>query len=437
MANGPASAGATARPTTLRVAMAVYGDITFDSRVQREATALSRAGHRVTLFCLARSTEAMPLLDPEVRVVAHSPGVTAVLPGSPSPFRGPDMARSSRFRAITARLSWLRDYVRNLRAWGHFVTRSADAFDVWHLHDFPAMAAASRGVPAAIPVIYDVHDLFVETGTARGLPATVRRLIRLYERRVARRAAAVVCVNAGVAATIARRYRLSSTTVVHNCPPRWAAPEPRPDLIRAVADIPHTTPIVLYHGLLGSNRGLERLFDVLLTPEMQDVHLVYLGYGTLREWLRARAADPLYGGRAHVLDAVPPSELLAWVASADVGVMALPRTTLNLFLSTPNKLFECLAAGTPVVASDFPAIRTVVVDDPLGPLGVVCDPADTQAIARAIHAIVFAPQGERSQLRRRCSRAAHSRWSWEVEAERLVEVYGQLVMAPPGGASPA
>ena len=57
------------------------------------------------------------------------------------------------------------------------------------------------------------------------------------------------------------------------------------------------------------------------------------------------AADPRYGGRLHVLAAVPPDELLDWVVDADVGVMPIQTSTLNHYLSTPNKLFECLAGG--------------------------------------------------------------------------------------------
>jgi glycosyltransferase involved in cell wall biosynthesis len=138
------------------------------------------------------------------------------------------------------------------------------------------------------------------------------------------------------------------------------------------------------------------------------------------------AADPRYGGRFHVLDAVPPDALPEWVASADIGVMPIQASTLNHRLSTPNKLFECLAAGTPVVVSDFPDMRRIVLEDPDGPLGATCDPTSPAGIAAAIHEVLDRDPAATADLRVRCLRAAHDRWSWEAESARLVALYADL-----------
>jgi glycosyltransferase involved in cell wall biosynthesis len=214
------------------------------------------------------------------------------------------------------------------------------------------------------------------------------------------------------------------------------------DLIRQATGIPPGVPIALYHGGFSAHRGLEELAAAILETGLEHVHAVYLGYGSMRAWLDDRAADPRYGGRLHVLDAVPPDELLPWVASADVGVMPIQASTLNHSLSTPNKLFECLAAGVPVVASDFPEMRRIVLDDPDGPLGAVCDPASVTDVARAIREIVGLPADAMADLRRRCLRAAHERWNWETESARLVALYADFGMAdtsavgaPPAGAA--
>ncbi len=98
-------------------------------------------------------------------------------------------------------------------------------------------------------------------------------------------------------------------------------------------------------GFFSRLRGLERLTAAMLEPELADAHLALLGYGLLRDELIKQASDPRYQGRIHVLDAVAPEELLPWVASADVGAMALPAATRNLVLATPKA--SCSSAWPP------------------------------------------------------------------------------------------
>ncbi len=323
-------------------------------------------------------------------------------------------------------MGWLSGYTRNLRAWGRTITSSAAGIDTWHAHDFAGLVAVGGSIGPGPALVYDVHDVFVETGTAGRLPAVLRWVIRQYERRLVRRVDLVVAVNRPLAELVRARYHPRSMIVVHNCPPRWTPPVPRPDLLREAAGIPSEAPVVLYHGLLSASRGIDRLTEAILEPGLEQAHLALMGYGELARSLAELAGDPRYGGRLHVLDAVPPAVLVSWVASADVGSLAMPHDSLNLFISTPNKLFECLSAGTPVVVSDFPAVRDIVLGDPLGPLGAICDPSSAQDVARAIRSILGLDPVAAADLRRRCAEAARERWNWETEAAGLIAAYGGL-----------
>ena len=64
----------------LRIAMVLYGDLTFDSRVQREANSLVAAGHSVTIFCLAGSQATAAMLDPKVAIEVVTVGADAGCP---------------------------------------------------------------------------------------------------------------------------------------------------------------------------------------------------------------------------------------------------------------------------------------------------------------------------------------------------------------------
>jgi glycosyltransferase involved in cell wall biosynthesis len=250
-----------------------------------------------------------------------------------------------------------------------------------------------------------------------------------------RRTAALVTVNRSLEEILTRRYRPRRSLVLHNTPSRWTIPSPPQYVLRTELGLPPDAPIALFHGGFSAHRGLEELAAAVLQPGLERVHAVYMGYGNMRGWLDAEAFEPRYGGRLHVLSAVPPERLLEWVVDADVGVVPTQMSTLNHYLSSPNKLFECLAAGVPVVASDFPEMRRVVINDPDGPLGELCRPDDPADVARAIRGILALSPEARADLRRRCLKAAHERWNWETESRRLVSLYADLI--PSREASPA
>ena len=414
---------AARRPT---VGIGLYGDLTYDSRVRREAATLARAGYEVSIACLGSEDGGRDDLPADVKVLVLDPTATSVLPGSESPFHGGRLRRAA---TITLQAQWVWAYARNVRAWGRSVVDALGRQDLWHLHDLTALAAIAPRLGQDDPVIYDSHELYLETGTSLKLPKLARAALRAYERRLVARAAAVITVNHALAEVLSRQYRPNRLEVLHNCPGQWSPPARRPQLIRDSAGIPGEAPVVLYHGKLVSDRGIEVLMDALLRPGLQSVHLVLMGVGGNRDQYIQAAGKGHWKGRVHVLDAVAPSDLLPWVASADVGAMPILATTLNHYLSTPNKLFECLATGTPVVVSDFPAMSEIVARHPGGPLGAVCDPARVESVAAALQSIIDLDRVAAQALRSRCLAAAQSQWNWEMESTKLTNLYAELTHA--------
>ena len=154
------------RPTLagLRIAMALYGDVTFDSRVQREAEALSRSRprrHRCTA-CPARSARR--------HTGSCRGGRTG--PGFCRTAAAPSVARTGRaLWADVARIRWIAGYVRNIRAWGRWAVAAAADVDVWHVHDLTGLMAVAPLVRGPARLVYDSHEIFLETGTAARLPS--------------------------------------------------------------------------------------------------------------------------------------------------------------------------------------------------------------------------------------------------------------------------
>lgn len=398
--------------------MASHGPLALDSRVQREALSLSDAGHRVRIYCLDVDERIPDRLRRRVDVRPHGrPTLRAS-----GPTRGPAPLR--RVLRLLGLLSWLRRYRAEVAAWGRWVAADGDDTDVWHFHDFPALSAIAPRLAPGMPYVYDSHEVYFAAGTAARLPAPLRGWLARTERRLARRSAGLVTVNDACAAELGR-LGAPETVVVHNCPP-LLRDEPAGDPLRPACGVASGVPVVLYHGLLARDRGLEQLVGAMSDARLAGVHLALLGYGESLDALRGLAASLPRPPRVHVLDAVPVDDLPSWVAPADLEALPIQPTTLNHRLSTPNKLFEAIGAGVPVVASDFPAMRAIVLDNPGGPLGEVCDPRDPGSIATAIAGVLSLDPIERAALVERCREAARREWNWDRQASRLVEFYGRL-----------
>jgi glycosyltransferase involved in cell wall biosynthesis len=405
-----------------RIGMVLYGDLTYDSRVRREAATLARSGYEVRLACLGGATSA-PDLPPGVTVLPVVPPSRFMLPGDHAAFDG----GSSIIVRAGRRISWLKAYATSLRAWGGMAIAACGAVDIWYLHDMTALVAVTTSVDREKPIIYDTHELFLDRGIALRLPKALRQLLRAYEGRLISRAAVVVTVNQDIARVLLQRYHPRDIVVVHNCPDRWIPPVVRPTLIRDAAGIPSDAPVVLYHGSLGPNRGIEQIAAAIQLSGLERAHFVLLGFGESREQYLELAGTRSLAGRMHVLEAVTPDVLPMWIASADVGTALIEASTLNHYLSTPNKLFESLGAGIPVVASDFPAMRRIVLADPYLPLGAVCDPSRVDQIAAALRSIIELDADSAAGLRARCLAAAQSTWNWENESKGLIDLIGDVM----------
>lgn len=430
----------------VRVAYLSYSSGLYDARTFRMAAWAAARGFAVTIY--ARWEPGLPLVEEHehYRLIRAPWTPWSLLPGGrrrelarlPRPARrtpSPSARvgrRDLRWRAAApwrVAKRWIHligKYPLRPIAWSRALDDVVEPADIWH-----AMWAGS--LPAAARfrrrhggrTIYDSRDVYMESRNLASAPPPIRMLQGWLERRWARAADRVITVNEPYAKLLARQFGIPEPAIIMNCPAAWEAPDPRPDLLRAAAGIDAGTRVVLYQGQLISDRGIEQAMDAILQVPLAA--LVLLGYGDLTEHYRARAGAPPYAGRVHLLPAVHPDELVAWTASADVMVMPIQPTTVNHQYTTPQKLFESLAAGVPVVAANLPGMRAVV--DEVG-AGTLCDPTDPASIAAGIRTILDAPPDEQAARRERILRAARERYSWEVQVEGLRIIYDDLVASP-------
>jgi glycosyltransferase involved in cell wall biosynthesis len=176
-----------------------------------------------------------------------------------------------------------------------------------------------------------------------------------------------------------------------------------------------------YTGNLTEARGARKMIEALgLIPESLPVRVEVFGKfwpqgleGELRR-LPGFKRVTYHGWVAY-------ERMAAGLEDADAGLVCfLPAP--NHVEAGPNKLFEYMAAGLPVIASDFPAWRPIVEGNDCG---LCVDPADPAAIARAIVYLAENP-GRRAEMGANGRRAVMERYNWEAEGQRLIAAYEGL-----------
>lgn len=371
-----------------RVLFALVGDVRGSSRALRQLRALAGLGLRVEALSFGPAAT-----DGEIGGVALT-----VLP--------PPEGRGPAFFWRAHRL-FRREALR----------RPATVYHASDLYVLPALVAAKRRHGGR--VVLDARELYPHVDATAGKPWATWAWAAL-ERRFLPHADAVLTVNRSIADRMAETYGIAPPVVVHNVPERRGVP--RTDALRERLGIPGDQRIVLYQGLVRAARGLERLVDAM--RDVPDAALLVIGDGPAKAALQRQASEQL-GGRAHFLPHTHPDDLLRLTASADLGVHVPEPVTESIRLALPNKLFEYLMAGLPVVVADIPEMRRVVEDFDVG---LVVDPYDRDGLVAAIRRAL--DDTERRERWRANAPAVFETFDPEKDRAAFERVYRDLLGLP-------
>ena len=232
-----------------------------------------------------------------------------------------------------------------------------------------------------------------------------------------RAADAVFTINESISLWLSEKYRIPRPEILHNVPYRHKVPERKN--LRKMFGIPPDTKLLLYQGSMHPSRGVLTILRIL--PRIQNAALIIIGDEyQYRELLsRHRTTVP---ENVHVIHFVPYQELPAYTAGADLGLYLLENSCLNYYYSLPNKLFEYLSAGLPVVASDFPEHRRLVAGYHCG---VLVDEKSDEDVIGKINRLIQDGRAYR-EMSRNARRITQEIFNWEEEEKKLIAVYRRL-----------
>jgi glycogen(starch) synthase len=203
------------------------------------------------------------------------------------------------------------------------------------------------------------------------------------------------------------------------------APERAPVLgttpVREVVGLDPDQQLLVFVGGLAPDRGAEVLLEAM-PPLAPTVHLVFVtnAVGGYCDTLVGEAERLGIGDRVHFAPFVDPEAVTGYIASADASIIPLSRDVVNYEVALPNKLFQSIQAGVPVVVSDNPEMARFV---PAYGIGTVFAGGDSTSLAAGIAEVL----GNREQyLVRLSDEEMLTELSWEHQSEVLIEIYNAM-----------
>ncbi len=334
-----------------RAAVLLPGPIANDGRVIRTIRTMRGLGAAVDLFFEGDPGEGAGLFDDGVE-------------------RHPVRRREGFLAKLERNTLFYRDWLVLANA----AIATGRRYDVVWANDLPALLPGHR-LRAACggTLVYDAHEIFLETLNqcvpldAGGLRGVIFHLLhrimriagRRAERRLARGVDRFVTVSRSLAEHFAAEYGIPEPAVMMNCPEGANAPPESTVNFREEYGWDTDDRIFLYQGIQNLGRGLPALIEAMRRADPR-AKLVLLGSGPLHEELRTLVSRQNLRKRVRFRDKVPYDDLPGVTASADFGVTLLEDLNLSTRLGAPNKLFEYLHAGLPVLVSDRAEARRVL-----------------------------------------------------------------------------
>lgn len=260
-------------------------------------------------------------------------------------------------------------------------------------------------------LVYDTHELQRER---KELSRYKKSLVYLFERFFIKYADHVIVVSDSIKRWYQEKYGKTQINVIKNIPVLTHGNCQKYD-IREMYDIPYNSILFIYCGNFHKKRGVELLLEVfkLLNHKYQ---ILFIGDGVLKNTIR-NFCDKY--DNIHFHKKVNHNKLLEIISQADIGCSIKENVCLNTNYSLPNKFFEYLLSGIPVIISNLKDMSDIVMKYKCG---WICE-ANERSIYEQIKSI------NRNDIMEKKNNidALKKVYSWENEERKLIDIYNKYV----------
>jgi len=310
-----------------KILLAVTNDLITDYRVHRTATTLQSMGFDVTLVgCIFRDKS-------ELKRPYHIHRL--------------EMFFSNRN---------LFNFEFNLRLCFFSIKGGFDVFVANGLAALPGVCIAA--FLKRKPFVYDCYDLSTESAEMIGRPFS-RWFWRFAERSMIRKARHVYTISESIATFLGAKYKIN-VDLVRNTP-EFKSIKNYPPEYRLVHE---GLKVLIYHGAVNRGRGLELIIKAM--KYLPDAMFFIVGEGEEEKELEKLVLKTSLYNRVIFYGRVPFEELKFLTMQADLGLSAEEDICLNYRYSLPNKLFDYIHAGIPVLVSGMPEMQKIVSERQIG-----------------------------------------------------------------------
>ncbi|MFO0360777.1 MAG: glycosyltransferase [Flavobacteriales bacterium] len=374
----------------MRIASVVLNNFVNDNRVYKVADTLTNAGHEVVVVALLKGNV------PE-REVYHGISVHRIR------LRSLSLPDNNKFYGGLKFLEFFLKVMWNYRR-----------FDVIHCNDFEGLIAGVmvKMSRPSVKLVYDSHEYQREKF---GLNPFMKKVIGFMERLFIHWPARFITISPSIAAEYQRLDGIKHPYIGMNAPHREELITGNREL-RDALGLDDSVPLFIYQGGFARSRGIEVLIESFQQERFAGWHIVFMGSGPLNDMIREAAEAH---ENIHLLPPVPYKNLMRWTSGATAGFVSTQNICLNNYYCMPNKLFEYIHAGIPVITNNLVECARVTNEESIG---VVIGEYNPDGVWEAVDSLM---KKDLAEIRKNLLRA-REKYSWETQELVLLEAYSRL-----------